>query len=89
MLEQINQVLDDVSSQISEENEQVSEYVRKLVGAMEYDVPYTANTLLEKLGLRSKETFRKHYLKPAMERGLVEMTLPDKPNSRNQRYIKR
>lgn len=36
----------------------------------------------------SKETFRKHYLNPAMKMHLVEMTVPDKPTSRNQRYYK-
>jgi len=40
------------------------------------------------LGLKSKETLRKNYLNPAIQYGLIQMTLPDKPNSRNQRYIK-
>lgn len=38
------------------------------------------------LGLSDREHFRKVYLAPALEQGLVEMTLPDKPNSRSQRY---
>lgn len=44
--------------------------------------------MVELLGLKSKETFRKNYINPAMDWGLVRMTLPDKPNSRNQRYAK-
>lgn len=44
---------------------------------------------MEKLNLKSREGFRRNYLSPAMERNLVEMTIPDKPNSRNQRYMKR
>ena len=56
---------------------------------MDYDVPYPASELMKRLGLKSRETFRKHYLHPAMELHLVEMTIPDKPNSRNQRYVKR
>ena len=43
---------------------------------------------MNKLGLKSKEAFRKNYMKPAMELGLIQMTIPDKPKSRNQRYIK-
>lgn len=42
-----------------------------------------------KLGLKSKETFRKNYMNPAMELQLVQMTIPEKPKSRNQRYIRR
>lgn len=56
---------------------------------MTYDTPYTSNEILALLGLKSKETLRKNYLTPAIESGLVVMTEPDKPNSRNQRYIKK
>ena len=28
------------------------------------------------------------YLRPAIDRNLIRMTIPDKPNSRNQRYAK-
>ena len=66
----------------------MSEYVKKLLSVMEYDTPYTTVKIMELLGLKSKETFRKNYLHPAIEEGLVQMTIPDKPNSKNQRYIK-
>ena len=38
------------------------------------------------LGLADREHFRQTYLLPALDAGLIEMTLPDKPNSRSQRY---
>jgi ATP-dependent DNA helicase RecG len=38
------------------------------------------------LGLKSEEHFRTTYLKPALQAAVVEMTVPDKPNSRHQRY---
>lgn len=38
------------------------------------------------LGLLDRKSFRMLYLKPALEQGLIEMTLADKPNSRLQRY---
>ena len=88
MLEQIDQILDDVIVQVSSSEAYASEYVKKLLGCMEYDVPYTANAIMEQLGLKSKENFRKNYMNPALEQGFVKMTLPDKPNSRNQRYVK-
>ena len=39
--------------------------------------------------MKSKETLRHNYMDPAVEAVLVEMTIPDKPTSRNQRYRKR
>ena len=89
MLSQIDKILDDVSAQVSEDNEQLSEYLKRLLEIMEYDVPYTSNTLMDKLGLKSKEGFRRNYLRPAIDMNLICMTIPDKPNSRNQRYVKR
>lgn len=88
MLSQIDGILDDISVQMSEDNEQLSEYVKKLLDVMEYDVPYTGKVLMEKMGLKSKEGFRRNYLRPATELNLIHMTIPDKPNSRNQRYVK-
>ena len=76
------------SAQISADNEQLSEYIKKLLGVMEYDISYTSKTLMEKLGLRSREGFRRNYLSPAVDMNLIRMTIPDKPNSRNQRYMK-
>ncbi len=88
MLEMIDQILDEVITQINKTNAETSEYVKRLLDIMEYDVPYTSNDILRRLGLKSKETLRKNYLNPAIELGLVRMSLPDKPNSRNQRYVK-
>jgi hypothetical protein len=38
------------------------------------------------LGLRDRKSFRERYLQPAIAAGLIEMTRPDKPNSRLQQY---
>lgn len=88
MLSQIDKILDDISVQISEKNEYIPETVKKLLEVMEYDVPYTSNSLMERLGLKAKEGFRRNYLHPAIEMNLIQMTIPDKPNSRNQRYVR-
>ena len=88
MLSQIDKILDELSVQISDDYQQIPESVQKLLAVMEYDISYTGNALMEKLGLKSREGFRRNYLRPVMEMHLIHMTIPDKPNSRNQRYIK-
>ncbi len=88
MLSQIDKILDEISVQNSEENEQLSECVKNLLSVMEYDIPYTNSALMEKPGLKAREGFRRNYLCLAIDLRLIRMTIPDKPNSRNQRYIK-
>ena len=88
MLAQIDKILDDISIQISEDNSQLSEGIKKMLEVMDYDIPYSANALMENLGLKSKEGFRRNYLRPALDMNLIRMTVPDKPNSRSQRYLK-
>lgn len=60
----------------------------KYVVKEEYDIPYICKVLMGKLGLKSKESFRRNYLRPAVDMNVIRMTIPDKPNSRNQRYVK-
>ena len=38
------------------------------------------------LALSDREHFRREYLVPAIDAGLIEMTIPGKPQSRLQRY---
>lgn len=38
------------------------------------------------LGLKDEKHFRTAYQQPAIAAGLIEMTVPDKPNSRLQKY---
>ena len=89
MLKQIDSVLEEIATQINEDSEQLSDCVRKLLDVMEYDVAYTSNQLMEKLELKTREGFRRNYLNQELELNLVCMTIPDKPNSKNQRYIKK
>ena len=40
----------------------------------------------ESLGLKDTRHFRDTYLNPTLRAGLVEMTIPEKPQSSKQRY---
>lgn len=37
-------------------------------------------------GFKDRATFMKKFIKPMIEEGLLAMTVPDKPNSRLQKY---
>ena len=89
MLDMINLTLDRALKQISEKDAYLTGAVQNLMEVMEYDVPYTATQLMTRLGLKSKDNFRKLYLNPALEKGLIVMSIPDKPTSRNQTYIRK
>lgn len=89
MLVQIDKILDEIIDSMKKSDESISEYVKKLLDVMEYDTPYTLASLMELLELKSKETIRRHYIHPALKLDLIRMTLPEKPQSRNQRYIRK
>jgi ATP-dependent DNA helicase RecG len=42
--------------------------------------------LMASLGLKDEKHFRESYQQAALATGLVEMTIPAKPQSRNQKY---
>ena len=88
MLQMIEKTIDEILVGVKKESRNISEQVNKLLEVMEPDIPYSANELMERLGIKSKETLRGSYLNPALENGLVKMTLPNKVSSKNQKYIK-
>ena len=46
----------------------------------------TRREMLAALGLRNPGHLREGYLKPCLDEGWIEMTIPDRPSSRNQRF---
>ncbi len=68
--------------------DKLSPSVQKLLDAMG-DEELSAAEIMDRLGLSHRPTFRTNYLNPALDQGLIEMTIPDKPSSRNQKYRKK
>lgn len=65
--------------------DQVRDQVKALLRVLRSG-PLSALECMNALGLSHRPTFRKNYLHPALEAGLIERTIPEKPNSRLQRY---
>ncbi len=63
---------------------QVTPQVENLISILAGEM--TRQELQDCLKLSDRMNFLKNYLKPALDAGIVEMTIPEKPNSRNQRY---
>ena len=64
---------------------QVTPQVKMLVDAVE-DEELSVHELMSRLRLSDRKNFRALYLDPALRAGLIERTIPDKPNSRLQKY---
>lgn len=71
----------------SAEGVRTRERVQRLLSQMGTGT-YTNRELMELVGLKHRPTFRDKYLLPAMAQGWIVMTIPDKPNSSQQRYRK-
>jgi ATP-dependent DNA helicase RecG len=63
---------------------QVTPQVDELLSHVEEE--RTRQQLMEALGLKDRKHFTDAYLQPALDAGMIEMTIPDKPKSSRQRY---
>jgi len=87
MLDIINKSLLDIINDSRKYYNHISNQINALLNVIE-PFPQSAQELMDKLGIKSRNSFRDNYLKPAIEAGLIGMTIPDKPTSKNQRYYK-
>lgn len=82
-------ILDTLQNTTVVGNDEVEEQKDPLVDTLREAIgkdTLSATEIMKRLGLSHRPTFRQNYLNPALSHGVVEMTIPDKPNSRNQKY---
>jgi hypothetical protein len=72
------------SSQPQYATPQVTPQVAQLLALIQGEM--TRQQLIAALGLKDRKHFTTAYLKPALATGKIEMTQPNKPNSRLQKY---
>ena len=95
MMEIIRDSLNEVAvvgRSIDQDSDQVTDQdknqIDRIISAIGEDT-LSAAEIMARLGLSHRPTFRKNYLNPALEQNLIERTIPDKPNSKNQKYRKK
>ena len=82
-------ILDTLQNTTVVGNDEVEEQKDPLVDTLREAIgkdTLSAAEIMKRLGLSHRPTFRQNYLNPALSHGVIEMTIPDKPNSRNQKY---
>jgi Fic family protein len=89
MLDAIIETMNETLKQSNIETGSLSIQAKKLLTVIEEGIPYTTIELMDKVGIKSRASFKKNYLDPLLESGMIEMTIPEKHMSRNQRYIKK
>lgn len=91
MLEIIRDTLKDttiVGRSTDQDSDQATDQdspINRLLAALGNE-ELSAAEIMNRLGLSHRPTFRKNYLTPALDKRLIECTIPDKPNSKNQKY---
>lgn len=86
MLEMILKTLEDLKETLFNDNKNF--YVKKILSSIEVGEELSAYEIMERLGIKSKENFRKNYLNPSIENGYIKRTLPNRMTSKNQKYYK-
>lgn len=72
-----------------QDNAQVTEQVDRAEKIIEFCArPKSREEIQSFVGIAHREHFRAKILKPLLDSGKLKMTIPDKPNSRNQKYVK-
>ena len=64
---------------------EVTPEVRRMVSVLVGEM--SRAEIMAALGLKDEKHFREHYQQNAIRAGLIEMTIPDKPKSRSQKYF--
>lgn len=80
----------EVTTQVTTQvNTQVKLSADKLAALTEFcSTPRSRKEMQEFCGIKTAEYFRKHIIQPMLQSRILKQTIPDKPNSRNQKYMK-
>ena len=75
----------DTGAVTDQATDQVTDQVKRLLDVLGNE-EIDAVSMMARLSLSHRPTFRSNYLHPALKAGFAEMTIPDKPRSSKQKY---
>lgn len=76
----------DTTHDTTQDNTHDEDKIRRLLEFC--SMPRSRAEMMEHIGLSNRKHFSTHYLKPLLKSGRLAMTIPDKPQSKNQKYVK-
>ncbi len=83
------EVSGEVGGEVGGEVIRVNLDVQKLNALLEYCKEARSRTEMQSFcGIKSQDYFRRNILLPLLESGRLKRTIPDKPNSSKQKYIR-
>ena len=80
-----NKESEQVSGHVKQVSDIVGVQVEKMLSCID-DYFFTTKEVQKQLNLKQRHKVFTNYIQPALKLGLIEMTIPDKPNSRLQKY---
>jgi len=90
ILKNMNYSLNSASEQVSEQgSEQVSDQDDRFNKVLSYcETPRARSEIQSYIGISSRRFLADSILKPLLESGQLKMTIPERANSPNQRYVR-
>ena len=85
ILKNMNFNLDDTTNQVTIQDNSIDSRIKSLLEFC--SVERTREEMQQYIGITNRGHFRMNILKPLLDAGKLRMTIPDKPNSRNQKYL--
>ena len=82
--EAAEQLTEQVSMQVSMQATMQDERIKKIIEFCE--LPRSREDIQKYLNLKNRDYLRKHILNPLITKGVLHLTIPDKPRSPNQKY---
>ena len=81
------QKLSGTAQKTAQKQEKTAQKTNRINALLEYcKEPRDREEMMKFLGIKHRTTFRNGYLNPLLDEGKIAMTLPDKPQSKNQKF---